>query len=185
MKNLIILGIFILTAYLGTSCQDVTIGFLQTEDAGYNPDSMIVKKELDVTPPRLEEVENPTYYELLKEDPELYTPEILATWGIYPTQIIEVGAGEDYQRARWGQPWVSNPIEGVDGTNQIYVSIKEIKNTSGNADKMRKYLKVYGDGTFELPLEHDIPAGHYLITLNFKNEGYSKDLVDCFTVIVK
>ena len=52
MKNLIILGILVLAACLGSSCQDVTIGFLQTEDAGYNPDTMVVKKELDTTPPQ-------------------------------------------------------------------------------------------------------------------------------------
>ena len=70
MKNLIILGIFVLATYLGSSCQDVTIGFLQTEDAGYNPDTMVVKKELDTTPPQVEEVDNPLYYGLLSEDPE-------------------------------------------------------------------------------------------------------------------
>lgn len=136
-------------------------------------------------PPRLEEVENPLYYQLLAEDPDYYTPELLASWGIFPTQTIEVGAGEDYLRTKWGTPWVSNPIEGVDGTAQIYVSIKDIKTTTGNAGKMWKYLKVYGDGTFEVPLEHDIPIGRYLISLNFKNEGYSKDVNDCFTIIVK
>jgi hypothetical protein len=57
MKNLLILGILVFTACLGSSCQDVTIGFLQTEDAGYNPDTMVVKKELDTTPPQLEEVD--------------------------------------------------------------------------------------------------------------------------------
>mgnify|MGYP001284989754 FL=1 len=97
---------------------------------------MVVKKELDTTPPQLEEVDNPLYYELLAENPEYYTPELLISWGILPTQIIEVGAGEDYQRAQWGTPWVSNPIEGVDGTTQIYVSIKDIKTTTGNAEKM-------------------------------------------------
>lgn len=107
MKNLIILGILVLAACLGSSCQDVTIGFLQTEDAGYNPDTMVVKKELDTTPPQLEEVDNPLYYELLAEDPNYYTPELLISRGILPTQIIEVGAGEDYQRAQWGTPWVS------------------------------------------------------------------------------
>ena len=59
MKNLIILGILVFAACLGSSCQDVTIGFLQTEDAGYNPDTMVVKKELDTTPPQLQEVDNP------------------------------------------------------------------------------------------------------------------------------
>lgn len=41
------------------------------------------------------------------------------------------------------------------------------------------------DGTFEIPLYHDVPAGRYVISLNFRNEGYSKDVNDCFTIIVK
>ena len=81
MKNLLILGILVFTACLGSSCQDVTIGFLQTEDAGYNPDTMVVKKELDTTPPQLEEVDNPLYYELLAENPEYYTPGTLDQLG--------------------------------------------------------------------------------------------------------
>ena len=97
---------------------------------------MVDKKELDTTHPHLEEVDNLSYYELLAEDPNYYTPQLLISWGILPTQIIEVGAGENYRRAQWGTPWVSNPIEGVDGTAQINVSIKDIKTTTGNAEKV-------------------------------------------------
>lgn len=185
MKNLIILGILVFAACLGIELPRRNDRFFANRRCRLISRHDGRKERLDITPPQLQEVDNPLYYELLEENPEFYTPELLAILGIFPTQIIEVGAGEDYQRAQWGTPWVSNPIEGVDGTTQIYVSIKEIKTTTGNAEKMWEYLKVYGDGTFEVPLEHDIPVGRYLISLNFRNEGYSKDVNDCFTIIVK
>ena len=75
--------------------------------------------------------------------------------------------------------------EGIQGTQQIYVAVKEIKTTGGNADKLADYLIVRGNGVFEIPIRHDIPIGRYLISLTFSNEGYSKDVNDCFTIIVK
>lgn len=179
LKIMVVVSL-VLTGAFG--CQDIPVGFLLVEDAGYNPDSLVVKRELDVTPPHLEEVDNPLYYELLEE---YYTPEQLAGWGIFPKQVIEVGAGEDYLRDKSGMPWMSGPIEGVDGTAQVTVTIKEIQTTTGDAVKMRETLKVYGDGTFEVPVHHDLPTGRYRISLTFSNEGYSKDVNDCFTIIVK
>ena len=76
---LVLLGVYIATS----SCQDVTVGFLQVEDASYNTDTMVVVNKADLDP--------------------------------------------DDARIKWNQPWVSNPIEGVYGTAQIYVTIKAIK----------------------------------------------------------
>lgn len=183
MKNfVIILGVLFIST-IGIRCQNEPIGYLWIEDASYNPDSLVIKKELDTTPPTLQEVPNPEYEYLLNE--EGWTVEELEENGIKPTIMEEIDAGEDYLRNKWGQPWVSVPIEGVQGTQQIYISIKEIKNTDGNGDRLFQYLKVRGDGTFEIPLHHNIPMGRYMISLNLKNEGWSKDLNDCFTIIVK
>jgi len=143
MKNVILLLFTVLLLSM-IGCQDVTVGYLLTEDASYNPDTLVVKTVLD----------------------------------------DELGE-EDYYRSKWGAPWVSTPIEGVEGTIAIYVSIKNITSTSGDPEKLWKVLSVRGDGTFEIPLYHDVPAGRYVISLNFRNEGYSKDVNDCFTIIVK
>ena len=143
MKNVILLLFTVLVLSM-IGCQDVTVGYLLTEDASYNPDTLVVKTVLD----------------------------------------DELGE-EDYYRSKWGAPWVSTPIEGVEGTIAIYVSIKNITSTSGDPEKLWKVLSVRGDGTFEIPLYHDVPAGRYVISLNFRNEGYSKDVNDCFTMIVK
>ena len=143
MKNVILLLFTVLVLSM-IGCQDVTVGYLLTEDASYNPDTLVVKTVLD----------------------------------------DELGE-EDYYRSKWGAPWESTPIEGVEGTIAIYVSIKNITSTSGDPEKLWKVLSVRGDGTFEIPLYHDVPAGRYVISLNFRNEGYSKDVNDCFTIIVK
>lgn len=93
--------------------------------------------------------------------------------------------GPDVDRVRYDIPWVSTPIEGVDGTALILVSIKNITSTSGDSGKLWKVLSVRGNGVFELPLYHGVSAGRYVISLNFSNEGYSKDVDNCFTIIVK
>ena len=166
--------IFILFGILGifVACQDVTPGYLSTEFAGYTMDSMVVKKELDLTPPE----PSPDYEMYLEYG---YTPEYLVSNGIYPT----IG-GDEYKRDKYGWPWTSTPIEGVEGTQPIYVSIKDIKTDVGDVELMRKYLQVSGNGTFTLPVYTDIPIGRYVISLTFTNEGYTRDVDDCFTIIV-
>ena len=60
------------------ACQDITPGYLQTEYAGYTMDSMVVKKVLDLTPPK----PNPTFEMYVNYG---YTPEYCVQNGIYPT----------------------------------------------------------------------------------------------------
>ena len=143
MKNVILLLFTVLVLSM-IGCQDVTVGYLLTEDASYNPDTLVVKTVLD----------------------------------------DELGE-EDYYRSKWGAPWVSTPIEGVEGTRPIFVSIKSITTESGDAEKMWEVLNVSGDGTFSMPVYSDVPVGRYQISLTFTNEGYTQDVNNCFTIIVK
>ena len=154
-------------------CQDITPGYLQTEYAGYTMDSMVVKKVLDLTPPK----PNPTFEMYVNYG---YTPEYCVQNGIYPT----IG-GDEYKRDKYGWPWTSTPIEGVEGTRPIFVSIKSITTESGDAEKMWEVLNVSGDGTFSMPVYSDVPVGRYQISLTFTNEGYTQDVNNCFTIIVK
>lgn len=136
-----ILGfLIVLTICLG--CQDITVGYLITDNAGYNPDSLEVRINLDST-------------------------------------------GVDAQRVKTGQPWMSYRIEGVEGTQPIFFSIRNIKTEDGDVASMWKWLKVRNDGTFMIPLEHTVVAGRYTISLNFENEGYEKFKDDLFIIIVK
>ena len=190
MKN-IILFVFSLFVLLGNSCQDVTIGYLFVQDAAYNPDSLVIrtKSSLDVS----EGTRNPAVEEFVIDRTGMTLDEYMSMTGLTYETVAQmtgleayVGRGEDYDRCKWGMPWVSTPIEGIDGTPPIYVSIKEIKSLDGgDAIALDSVLTVRGNGTFEIPLYHDVPVGRYVISLNFRNEGYSKDVDDCFTIIVK
>lgn len=176
MRNLML---FILTLFglLGVGCQDVTVGFLVTESASYDPDTLVVRRMLDV------------------EDREIVNPEWedMLGWGFSEEDLIEMeipykimAHGEDYDRERLGLPWASTTIQGVDGTQPMHVSIKDVKTDTGDIDAMMKVLTVRGDGTFQLPTHvESVPAGRYEVSLTFTNEGYSKDVNDCFTIIVK
>lgn len=189
MNKLYIIGVLLLLVYWGTGCQDIPIGYLQTEDASYNPDTMVVKhvNSLDTAAG----VMNPAVEETIISMGA--TLEMFYQMGYSFREIAQlfgleayVGEGEDRERVKWNIPWVSNPIEGVQGTPQIFVTIKGIREESGESVvEALEQIKVYGDGTFEVPLQHTIPVGRYVISLNFRNEGYSKDVDDCFTIIVK
>ena len=182
MKNIAKMAIILILLLVGFyNCQDVTVGYLITEDASYTVDSLVIKKELHIEPPY--EVPNPIYYDLLENWG--MTPAQLAARGIYPTKLE--GGGEDYLRHKQNIPWVSTSIEGIDGTQPVRVSIKDIRTLVGKAtfDEIRQYVSVRGDGTFSIPIDHDIPVGRYLVSLTVSNEGYIKDIDDCFTIIVK
>ena len=189
MNKLYIIGVLLLLVYWGTGCQDIPIGYLQTENADYNPDTVVVKtvNSLDTTAG----VMNPAVEEAIINTGG--TLEMFYQWGFTFREIAQlfgleayIGEGEDRERVKWNIPWVSNPIEGVQGTPQIFVTIKGIREESGGSvAEALEQIKVYGDGTFEVPLQHTIPVGRYVISLNFRNEGYSKDVDDCFTIIVK
>lgn len=63
MRTNIILVAFLLML-IGCGCQDVTIGFLVTNEAKYKPDTMIIRKVLDDFPGE----PNPRYEQLLQMD---------------------------------------------------------------------------------------------------------------------
>ena len=174
MKNII--GILLVFGLIG--CQDVTIGFLNTGEAGYEIDSLEVKLVLDNTVPDI--IPNPEYEEYIDMG---FNPESCIEMGIYPT--LEIGGGEDYTRDKYSIPWTSTPIEGVDGTAPIYVSIKDVTSRDGDSEKMKAVLTVKGDGMLSVPCHHNVPLGRYIVSLTFPNEGYTRDVDACFTIIVK
>ena len=179
--KLLKLGVVMLLLQLAwTSCHEDEIGYLITEYASYSVDSMVIRKTLDTREPTLQP--NPEYQQYLDWG---YTPELieLVVPGLKPT--ILAGGGEDFLRVLNNQPWVSTPIEGVEGTSPIWVKVKSAKTADGDASKLLEVATVRGNGVIEIPLENEIPVGRYLLSLTFWNEGWAKDVEDCFTVIVK
>ena len=173
MKTLyVIIGLLLLSL---AGCHDIPVGYLVIEYASYEPDSMVVRRVLDTSPGEL----NPEFEALLNDGyPDWWITDIL-----YIPQFLN--PGPDIERDKLQLDWVSYPIGGLQGTAPIMTTITRIETTGGDVEKMRSQLKVRGNGVFELPLHFDIPVGRYQISLNFKNEGHSKNLDNCFTIIVK
>lgn len=176
----IIKSVLISIVFIGllSGCRKAPIGFLTTEYASYEIDSLVVKTVLDTTPPLV--MPNPEYEMLLQLG---FNSAQLIAMGIYPT--VSTGGGEDYDRHRLGIPWVSTPIEGVEGTLPITANIENVTTNIGDISKLLQQITVYGNGVFSIPVTHDISPGRYVISLKFTNEGYSKSLKDIFTIIVK
>lgn len=147
---------------------------------------MVVKRELEV-----DSVKNPQWdmYLSIVNSSSLWlilgyaTPEECVE-GLYNIKQWEYS--EDYDRYKLDIPWLSTKIQGVKGTQQVHVEIKEVKSGDGDAEAMSALLTVRGDGMLKLPLNiTSIPVGRYVVSLNIYNEGYSHDVDDVFTIIVK
>lgn len=174
-------GVLLLLGWLGQGCHEVPVGYLITEYASYSEDTMVIKSELtDLAPGEIQE--NPMWQIYIDSG---LTPEmIMSMLGEYPT--IVVGQGEDYLRNLNNIPWVSVPLEGLQGTPPISGHVKSVVAMEGNgAEALKACMTVRGDGTIEIPAKHGVSIGVYRVSLTFTNEGYSKDLDDCFTIIVE
>lgn len=122
-------------------CHEVKVGYLETENANYNPNVLEVRKTLD--------------------------------------PVI------DADRIDKKYNWISYPIDGIVGTQPMYMSIASVKEENGgDVQKFLEEVKVRGNGTFDVPFDNQIPEGKYIITLKVENEGYSALLPDIFTIWV-
>jgi lipoprotein len=183
MKNIILLiGIFV--GIWMMSCHDITVGYLSTENAGYDPDTMVVRQALKTDSVKNSQWE--MYLDIAQDMWEIMgynSPEecVEYVWG-----ITEYTYEEDYDRWRFQIPWLSTKLQGVNGTQQVYMRIKDVTSDRGNAEAMLKVLSVRGDGMLRLPTDvSSIPEGRYVVSLNIYNEGYSQDVNDVFTIIVE
>ena len=184
MKTFILL-IGILASISMASCHDITVGYLYTENASYDPDTLEIRREL-----MIDSTKNPQwerYWGWAERDYLIFgfsSPEEYMS-AMFP-KVQQWNYSEDYERWKLQIPWLSTKIQGVKGTQQIYVRIKDIKSSDGDVEIMQQLLTVREDGMFKLPPDaSSIPVGRYVISLNISNEGYSHDVDDVFTIIVK
>lgn len=83
-------------------------------------------------------------------------------------------------------PWVSPRMQGMTGTEPMSFEISEVKTTEGgNADLFKHLLTIRGGGRMSFPLVSDITPGKYTVSVKISNEGYTKEVKDVFTFIVK
>lgn len=140
IKYTIKLVLFCGIPLLCSRCHEVTVGYLETENAIYAPDSMVVKSILDTA--------------------------------------------EDAKRIKFTIPWQSTSIEGVQGTMPIRYSIRQIEGENIRPD-ITEQFRMIRKGVIELPWNHTVPPGRYVISIRIANEGYTHDLDSVYTVIVK
>lgn len=139
MKRYLLLAIVVC---LLVACHKVPIGYLETENAVYVPDSMVIR---------------------LEPDPLL-----------------------DYTRILYKADWVSTKIQGVLGTAPIIYSIIDVRaEGGGDAEAMKAVCTINGSGTFDIPYEHHVPVGRYIMSVGISNDGYAYELKDAFTIIVE
>ncbi|WP_018338146.1 hypothetical protein [Butyricimonas synergistica] len=169
------------------SCHDIAEGYLFVNDAGYDPDSLLVRTDLDSG---MVKGPNPSWEYFVSEFYDWGHKSM--TWEQWVEMLHEMGEyeeidvpGKDYDRAHFDIPWVSTAIQGVQGTNPIYVSIAKVTTDKGDVDKFMEYVTVRGDGTFTVPFKHEIPSGRYKVSLHFEGPGHSADFENIFTIIIQ
>jgi hypothetical protein len=184
--------LYILVLLGFVACHDIQVGFLDAENAFINPDTLTVKavESLDDTPPTESQVKNPDW--------DLYkgwgfTDEQLAAWGVmeFITQIV---VGEDYERVQNNIPWVSYKIQGVEGTLPLSYELTGAARIDENGtpdpqhssvELLLEYTRTSGDGTVQVDLHNEIPAGEYVVDVTVSNPGYSHKCEKILTIIVE
>ena len=172
--------VLVFLGWFAQGCHEVPVGYLITEYASYSEDTMVIKFELTDVDPGISQP-NPQWEMMFNMG---MNPDALLGMGIYP--MITIGQGEDYLRDLYDIPWVSVPLEGLQGTPPIFGHVKSVVAVEGDgADVLKACITVRGDGTIEIPAKHGVSVGVYTVSLTFTNEGYSRVLDICMTVVVK
>lgn len=81
-------------------------------------------------------------------------------------------------------PFQSIAISGVQGTFPIYYTLKDVHSDNGYANAKSQFRMVQ-KGKVEIPWNHTLPAGRYVVDVEIRNEGYTHVVDSVFTVIVK
>ena len=182
MKKLFILFIISCLWSVFIACEDEKVGFLVTENASYEPDSLVITKTFKNPDVEFFVEPNPEYYQYLEWG---YTPEQILSFGIYP----EIRTPNmDYYRLKFNSPWVSLGLQGYEGTEQILFSVESVTSPDvddGGVEYFRQQVGVRGGGVLEFPLKSEAKPGRYVISVRLSNESYSQVVEDCFTFIVK
>lgn len=98
----------------------------------------------------------------------------------------ELDLVEDSTRVRLQFPWVSPEVQGVLGTVPFQYYMEEVYTSDGDVSSFKKYARLrMGDGCFEIPYDHEIKKGTYVIGINIRNEGYSLHRDSLFSIRVE
>ena len=89
---------------------------------------------------------------------------------------------EDAYQIEHKIPWQSNEIDGVEGTLPIYFQIWSI---NGGQPEIMNQFTIKPTGVIELPYNHTVPNGRYIIGVKVGNRDHGYTLDSAFTVIVQ
>lgn len=106
-----------------------------------------------------------------------YTPDTLEVKAV-------LDAEEDEEQINGEIPWQTVPLEGVQGTAPIRYEIASVQTTDGNPSAANQFRMVR-KGVIELPWNHTVSPGRYVIGIRVSNEGRTIVKDSVFTVIVK
>ncbi|WP_430812392.1 MULTISPECIES: hypothetical protein [unclassified Carboxylicivirga] len=242
-----------LFALLFASCEEITVGYLDAENATYGIDSLVIDKaaiikiddDLTVTSEiyyadlvsefyRLiytvdvyddfDQLEN-GYLELLTKTDHLLTPaELQNVNGIY-LDVLYVKSEADkgnpdlykykikssfssiryylstYIETRLKRhinnvPWVTNAIQGIEGTFPLRFEIDNIRSVDyeANASEMldlfadpdaEKYTGIRGNGSIQVPYRTTLPNDTYVLDVKISNEGRQYVQKEVLRIIIK
>lgn len=91
---------------------------------------------------------------------------------------------EDEYQIKNEIPYQSLSIEGVQGTSPITYAVKSVHSDNKYANAISQFRTVQ-KGKIEIPWNHTLPSGRYVVDVEIKNEGYTHVVDSAFTVIVK
>ena len=89
---------------------------------------------------------------------------------------------EDAYQIEHKIPWQSNEIDGVEGTLPIYFQIWSI---NGEQPEIMNQFTIKPTGVIELPCNHTVPNGLYVLSVKIKNQDHDYMIDSAFTVIVE
>lgn len=91
---------------------------------------------------------------------------------------------DDAHREQFQIPWQSVKMEGVQGTMPVRYQIDKINNDELD-QATRDQFVIKDGGIVELPWNHNVPEGKYVISVKVFNEGHTQVLDSIFTVVIK
>lgn len=110
-----------------------------------------------------------------------YDPEVMTIM-----RASELDPEADSTRIKLKFPWVSPEVQGVLGTVPYQYYLDYVRTSDGDVESFKQYARLrVGDGSFEIPYDHQIVKGTYVVGINIRNEGYSLHRDSLLTIVVK
>lgn len=169
MKTTIISTTLLLLSIL-VGCQEYSVSYLNAKNINYPNNTLTIVQGLT--------------------DEDKWEPQTKNPFPVLPSPLAKTEKKPSKYKARIENkaPWLSQPFWGasVEGSRPLTIEIDNVKakGEKANADLLKKYVTIYGEGVFSVPFDNEIPIGEYLISLRISNISGYQVIDDCFTILV-